>query len=521
MRTKDIFLFILIFPLFYFSQNSYLDTSFNGSGKFFLDTVFQYPNNSTEYITDVVEQPDGKVICLGTSHSSSGFFEPIFGTVFRLNIDGTLDSSFGNNGVFRYSTYMAQKNLFNVTSKILLQNDGSMIISGAGYEEGSNLNSDIVFLKINSDGLLDTTFGINGIARLPLISGNLLELYDVISHNNVIYVAGRISNDGFIGSINFDGSINTNFNGVGTLIVDDASTSYNNFQRLKIVSNKLLAIGLSENSSFNVSLSIARVFLDGTIDPTYGIGGISVQALIAEENKKILDCAIFPNDKIFTIVGGNFYQLTKYGILDTTFGVNGFIKNPHNESFSAATITHDKKIILSKYIIDGPFVNYQLYKTVGLKADLTIDSGYMNNGQVLTNVMEPNHYYQYPAKVVLLSTGKTLVIGSVTVLPNSNVPSIKNQNYVVLRYIRSPNLHTQENSKKMNIVYPTFVSDIVNINTKERLQNIKVYDVSGRQVKNFINPDNKIDLKELKLGNYIIQVTTEKSSYQTKITKYK
>ena len=82
-------------------------------------------------------------------------------------------------------------------------------------------------------------------------------------------------------------------------------------------------------------------------------------------------------------------------------------------------------------------------------------------------------------------------------------------------------MHTQENSKKMNIVYPTFVSDIVNINTKERLQNIKVYDVSGRQVKNFINPDNKIDLKELKLGNYIIQVTTEKSSYQTKITKYK
>ena len=94
------------------SQDGILDTSFSDDGKFFLNTVFNYPNNSTEYILDLLEQSDGKTVYLGNSYSSSGFFEPMYCNVFRLNANGTLDPSFGKGGIFQYSTDQYNTNLF-------------------------------------------------------------------------------------------------------------------------------------------------------------------------------------------------------------------------------------------------------------------------------------------------------------------------------------------------------------------------------------------------------------------------
>lgn len=511
---------IFLIPTFCFSQDQYLDASFNGTGKFFLGTVFNYPNSNSEYITDAVEQPDGKVIFLGVSHSNSGFFEPIYCTVFRLNTDGTLDNSFGNGGVFQYSTYQYQRNLFNVASKILLQNDGSLLIAGVGYAVANNLNSDLILMKLHANGSIDTSFGENGISRLPMLTGNNLKINDMIVYNDVIYTAGRANSYAYIASINLDGSINTNFNGLGTLILDDTSLYYNDIKKLKIVAGKILAIGISKNSSFNISLSLARVFLDGNLDTSYGTSGIATPALIGETNDNILDYQLLPDDKLFTVIGGNFYQVNKYGLLDATFGTNGSIKNPYNENFLAATITPDKKIILSKSIIDGPFNNYQSFKTVRINSDFTKDTGYYNNGQVLTNVLAPEHYVQTPAKVLALSNGKTLVAGAVTTIPNPNVSSIKQQKYVVVRYTTSGTLQTQDTDIREFLTYPNPVKDIINFKTSEKITKAEIYDLSGRLIKAESEIEyNKMDASALKSGNYILKITTDKRTYHSKFIK--
>ncbi|TDX84509.1 T9SS type A sorting domain-containing protein [Epilithonimonas xixisoli] len=511
---------IFLIPVFCFAQNQYLDTSFNGTGKFFLGTVFNYPNSNSEYITDAVEQPDGKVIFLGISHSNSGFFEPIYCTVFRLNTDGTLDDSFGNEGVFQYSTYQHQRNLFNVASKIVLQNDGSLLIAGVGYAVANNLNSDLIVMKLNANGSIDTFFGENGISRLPILIGNNLKINDMIVYNDVIYTAGRANSYAYIASINLDGSINTNFNGLGTLILDDTSLYYNDIKKLKIVSGKLLAIGISKDSSFNIRLSLARVFLDGSLDISYGTSGIATPALIGETNESILDYQLLPDDKLLTIIGGNFYQVNKYGLLDATFGTNGFIKNPYNESFLTATITADKKTILSKSIIDGPADIYQSFKTVRINSDFTKDAGYYNNGQVLTNVLAPEHYVQAPAKVLALSNGKTLVAGTVTTIPNPNVSSIKQQKYVVVRYTTAGTLQTQDTDKREFLTYPNPVKNTINFKTLEKVKKAEIYDLSGRLIKAESKiENNKIDASALKYGDYILKITTDKQVYHSKFIK--
>lgn len=519
MMTFRLVIAIFLFPILCFSQDQYLDSSFNGTGKFFLSTAFMYPYDSTENITDAVEQPDGKVVFLGTSFSSSGFFEPVYCTVFRLNVDGTLDNTFGNNGIFQYSTYTSLQNLFKQTAKMILQEDGSIIVSGVGKAEGGDpYQSDIIFIKLNPNGSMDTSFGNNGIARLPLNAGNNLQVYDIIIHNNLIYTAGRAGSRGFIGSIYMDGTVNLDLNSVGSLIIDN-NTYYNDIQKLKIISNKLVGIGLSRTSAIGgITLSIAKIFPDGSMDSSYGTGGIADNFLLDETSEYILDCSMLPNDKIFVIVGGNFYQVNKYGNMDTSFGVNGFIKNPYNESFVTAIRTPDNKIILSKTKTEQ-ISTHQSFKTVSINSGFTIDSGYYDSGQVITNVTNPVRNTQRPAKVLYLSSGKTLVAGTVETIPNPNVPSIIQEKYVVVRYAEPQFLHNQEISGNKMTIYPTKTSAILYFNTKEKIEQIEIYDQSGKLTRNVQGNYNKLYVTDLAKGVYVIRVQTSESVYTQKIIK--
>lgn len=96
-----------------------------------------------------------------------------------------------------------------------------------------------------------------------------------------------------------------------------------------------------------------------------------------------------------------------------------------------------------------------------------------------------------------------------------NSPILTNEYQTVITQV----LRTQEITKESLGIYPNPVADVVNIKTKENIKSINIYDASGRQVKTLINPESKIDVKELNSGNYIIKITTDTSSYQSKFIK--
>ncbi len=101
------------FAIARFTPNGSLDSSFGTSGKSMPDLGF-----GSEYARDVTLQPDKKILIAGTTDSDV--------MLVRMEADGSLDSSFGNNG--RAVTDFGP-NSMELTKCVALQPGGNIIVA--------------------------------------------------------------------------------------------------------------------------------------------------------------------------------------------------------------------------------------------------------------------------------------------------------------------------------------------------------------------------------------------------------
>jgi uncharacterized delta-60 repeat protein len=135
------------------SSYEFLVARYNSNGT--LDTTFSnngfaLANFSSNWdgATDAVLQPDGKIVLVGWSVLNSPYDS--FALV-RFNSDGSFDQSFGNGG----KVLMPDQGDLNA---VALQSDGKLIALG----NSNSTNSPFLLLRFDRDGALDTTFGSGG-----------------------------------------------------------------------------------------------------------------------------------------------------------------------------------------------------------------------------------------------------------------------------------------------------------------------------------------------------------------------
>ena len=183
----------------YYSDGS-LDTGFGNDGK--VTTSF----GSKATGSDIVIQPDGKIVIVGTAGTDIA--------LVRYNPDGTLDLGFDGNGkvTTSFGTNAAG-------SGVVIQPDGKIVVAGT---VGPNNATDFAIVRYNSDGSLDFTFGSDGkvVTNLDAMSdsGNAITLQP----DNKIVVAG--SKGIYFGTMftllryNPDGSLDPYFGDNGIVI---------------------------------------------------------------------------------------------------------------------------------------------------------------------------------------------------------------------------------------------------------------------------------------------------------------
>lgn len=136
------------FVLARYTTNGILDSTFGNSG------IVTTSIDSSASGDAVAIQPDDKIIIIG----SSGGLTPT-STAFalaRYNSNGSLDNDFGSGGVVT-----ATINGYGDGNGIALQPDGKIVAVGTG-KTVSNTNT-FALARYNSDGSLDNSFGTNGI----------------------------------------------------------------------------------------------------------------------------------------------------------------------------------------------------------------------------------------------------------------------------------------------------------------------------------------------------------------------
>ena len=103
--------------------------------------------------TDVAVQPDGKIVVGGRSIGTSGFFDFL---VFRIDSNGTLDPTFGTGGV---ATTRFAGTGTDLGRKLVLQADGKIVLVG---RVASGPDAFCGVARFDTNGRLDDSFGSGG-----------------------------------------------------------------------------------------------------------------------------------------------------------------------------------------------------------------------------------------------------------------------------------------------------------------------------------------------------------------------
>ena len=130
-----------------YNADGTLDTTFNTTGK----VVTGLDNLSLATYTGFV-QPDGKIVMTGRTLA-----EPEIGIVLRYNADGTLDNTFRGTGIVAINAGNAR-----VATTDALYANGKIVASGWIGSQTPPANFDFLTVRFNLDGTLDSTFGNGG-----------------------------------------------------------------------------------------------------------------------------------------------------------------------------------------------------------------------------------------------------------------------------------------------------------------------------------------------------------------------
>jgi uncharacterized delta-60 repeat protein len=323
-----------------FNANGTLDATFGSGGQ--VTTAFTVGPRA-DYASGVVVQLDGKIVVAGDSNFHNSF------ELVRYNANGTLDASFGSGG--KVVTPFAQYSNLEAAT-LLLQPDGKLIVVGDDNNSNQAAPADWVLARYNSDGSLDTSFGNNGVATTVLpgevgsqwSTGKSAALYPSVetSNDGKIVVVGdngkwelvRFNTDGSPDASfgpNHDGRVLSQLSGSAASVALDAS-------------DRMLVVGTDNTSN---SSQVARFNLDGTLDTTFGSGGFVNQTFGTSSQGEGI--AIYPNagtanDGKIVVVG-----VTSNGTKNNILVARYLPSEPQIGSFtsSTSTVTSGSSVMLT------------------------------------------------------------------------------------------------------------------------------------------------------------------------------
>ena len=317
---KLITIFILIFSGHHsFSQTGTLDSTFNGNGQLIVD-------NGYNHMTCFLVQPDSSILVAGGQYDIA---------MARYKVNGSPDSSFGNNGVVvrNFSTIYYSESTEIIE---LLPNGKILLLCKLGGHSNYADTSFYFMAKFLPNGNIDSSFGQHGIADLNFSKGRKIDAMSIQRNGKIVLSGSNDGTDGMfrgfiIARLNRDGSYDNSFGTRGlvhTIFTHQESDTVNSsiytdvheIRGMVIQDDgKIIAAGYTVtlwNDYRYDTIAIARYNTDGSLDSSYdGDGKIFINPPNNYQDydygSSITAVLLQPDQKL--LIAGNFSSLQSHG----------------------------------------------------------------------------------------------------------------------------------------------------------------------------------------------------------------
>lgn len=278
-----------------------MDTGFANNG--LAKIKLEYNGNE---IINLLFQPDGKIIIAGNGYSYINGTQFLL-YLFRILPDGTLDITYGTGGAF--ITYLPTQ--YGLVRQLIMQSDGSVV---AWVNKGVYQSAKLDIIKIQPNGGIDTTFGIDGVftvdthVKIPILTKVLVD------EDGGYYLAGykldsiKQQNDFALAKLTQDFNWVDTFGNHGVIITSITDNTDDVVYDAALLPNhKVLLAGYTSPIYYRAKLTLAQY---------YGKDSIEIDTIIPPQDSFIINkegLTILPNPvkEEFTL----HYPLSFYSII--------------------------------------------------------------------------------------------------------------------------------------------------------------------------------------------------------------
>lgn len=440
-------------------------------------------------------------------------------TINCIDYNGVSVSDFGTNGSLTIGIATAGEIFTPIDFKYHNQ---AIYLFGNTFNNTTGFG-DMIVCKMNLDGHLDDTFGVNGIARVDFSPVEKLQNLVFESDGGLLCVGSKT--DPVEKAIYFkllpNGAPNYNYDASGykTLTVGQSSGA----GAITAYGADYLIVGhtkLTEGSGIH-TLFIAKVDADGDLDTGYGTMGFHYSSLPQQMGSRYVEKVRLHNDKLYIkhrypiFPGKEFLQ-----IYDLTTNEKVYEQELGNRyDFEIV----DEKIYSLNYVFDmvPAHMNPTKFNLSRCNLDGSTDPTFHNAG--LFN-------YEFPYNSVPSQGGSSI--------PGSFIPESDGKfaiagyfyeynatQFGMIRIVPETLLATAQSDSESLGLYPNPFDTAVHLKYVGNINSVAVYDLIGRAIGKpaFVSDGEgivTIDLSQLtQSGTYLLRISGNTGAYTKKIVK--
>ncbi len=465
------------------AQDGGLDTSFGDYG-----TVRTDIDGATDNAFSIVQQTDQKLLVAGMFTVQGQAFP----SIVRYNLDGTLDTSFGNNAVAVYDQSGYEDKYYGI---VVSQSDGKIIAGVSGNQN--------VIHRYLPDGSIDVNFGNNG--EVVTLSAMYNECKLAMLNDDSFIAVGKLD-EGGISKVALkkympNGSLDSSFGNNGVVITGVGNESSYGINIEIAQDNTIIVLANSLDNSV-YSQVLLRYLPDGLLDTTFGNSGIAFVANDPDYTSRNL--ALYSDGKIAVASLAFDYQneqsfnlISRYlpnGSLDTSFGNNGYV-SPYGNTLIVRKIEVQEN---QRLLVFGEVTNFMEgggpFFVKRYHYDGNLDSGF----SFLTD-----SYENFVSDMLIQQDGKIVCLAS--------TPWYSGQEDIILeRHINNP-LSVPEYETQKVIIYPNPSNGIFVLKRDVYLENepYQITDITGKIIASgtLTDSQSQINLSSVQSGVYFLKTS--------------